>query len=264
MSQGSHQAGRKLDGRVAIITGAARGIGLAAVERLAVDGADIVAFDLPGSPLADSVKAAESAGQRGVAYEGDVSDAAAWHGVIETARAEFGRIDILFNNAGISGALAGPLDYPDDEFDRIMAINVRGVFLGTKYVGIAMKETGGNIVNTSSISGFGGGGKIIGYNASKHAVNGITRTAAIHLAPFGIRVNAVCPSPTDTGMVDELAETMSPDDPEGFKKQFVSRNPLGRICEPEEVAAVVSFVVSDDASYVNGALVPVDGGVLAH
>jgi NAD(P)-dependent dehydrogenase (short-subunit alcohol dehydrogenase family) len=155
------------------------------------------------------------------------------------------------------------MDYPDDAFDRIMAINVRGVFLGMKYVGNAMKAAGGNIVNTSSISGFGGGGKIIGYNASKHAVNGMTKTAAIHFAPMGIRVNAVCPSPTDTDMVDELADTVSPDDPAAFKKQFVSGNPLGRICQPEEVAAVVSFLVSDDASYVNGALVPVDGGVLA-
>lgn len=254
----------KLEGRVAIITGAARGIGLAAVKRLADDGADIVAFDLPGSPLGDAVQAAESAGQRAIVYEGDVSDVDGWHGVIDAADSEFGRIDILFNNAGISGALAGPLDYPDDAFDRIMAINVKGVFLGLKYVGNAMQESGGNIVNTSSISGFGGGGKIIGYNASKHAVNGMTKTAAIHLAPFGIRVNAVCPSPTDTGMVDELAETVSPDDPAAFKKQFVSGNPLGRICEPDEVAAVVSFLVSDDASYVNGALVPVDGGLLAH
>ena len=253
-----------IKGRVAIVSGAARGIGLAAVKRLSEDGADIVAFDLPGSPLDDAVRAAETAGRRAMAYEGDVSQADAWRGVIDAAQTEFGRIDILFNNAGISGALAGPLDYPDDEFDRIMAINVRGVFLGMKYVGNAMKESGGNIVNTSSISGFGGGGKIIGYNASKHAVNGMTKTAAIHLAPFGIRVNAVCPSPTDTGMVDELAVTMSPDDPEAFKKQFVSKNPLGRICEPEEVAAVVSFLVSDGASYINGALVPVDGGLLAH
>ena len=253
----------KLEGRVAIITGAARGIGLATVKRLAEDGADIVAFDLPDSPLNDAVSAAVSAGRRAVAFEGDVTQADSWRAVIDLAKAEFGRIDILFNNAGISGALAGPLEYPDDAFDRIMAINVKGVFLGTKYVGNAMKETGGNIVNTSSISGFGGGGKIIGYNASKHAVNGMTKTAAIHLAPLGIRVNAVCPSPTDTDMVDQLAKAASPDDPETFKRQFVSSNPLGRICQPEEIAAAVSFLVSDDASYVNGALVPVDGGVLA-
>ena len=254
----------RLGGRVAIVTGAARGIGLAAVERLATDGADIVAFDLPGSPLGDAVKIAESAGRRAVAYEGDVSQVDAWHGVIDAATTEFGRIDILFNNAGISGALAGPMDYPDDAFDRIMAINVKGVFLGMKYVGNAMKESGGTIVNTSSISGFGGGGKIIGYNASKHAVNGMTKTAAIHFAPFGIRVNAVCPSPTDTSMVDDLAQTVSPGDPEAFKKEFVSKNPLGRICQPAEVAAAVSFLVSDDASYINGALLPVDGGLLAH
>jgi NAD(P)-dependent dehydrogenase (short-subunit alcohol dehydrogenase family) len=253
----------KLEGHVAIITGAARGIGLAAVKRLAEDGADIVAFDLPNSPLNDAVSAAESAGRRAVPFEGDVTQSDAWRAVIDLAKAEFGRIDILFNNAGVVGALAGPLDYPDDAFDRVMAINVKGVFLGTKYVGNAMKESGGNIVNTSSISGFGGGGQIIGYNASKHAVNGMTKTAAIHLAQFGIRVNAVCPSPTDTDMVDQLARTVSPDDPATFKREFVSGNPLGRICRPEEIAAAVSFLVSEDASYVNGALVPVDGGVLA-
>ena len=253
----------RLQGRVAIITGAARGIGLAAVKRLAEDGVDIVAFDLPGSPLAEARRLVESAGRRAIAYEGDVSTADAWRGVIAAALDEFGRIDILFNNAGVSGALAGPLDYPDEDFDRIMAINVRGVFLGMKYVGRVMKDTGGVIINTSSVSGFGGGGKIIGYNASKHAVNGMTKTAAIHLAPYGIRVNAVCPSPTDTAMVDQLAETVSPGDPARFKRDFVSSNPLGRICRPEEVAAVVSFLVSDDATYVNGALVPVDGGALA-
>ncbi len=253
----------KLAGRVAIVTGAAQGIGLAAVDRLAEDGADIVAFDLPGSPLDNAVAAAEKHARRCLAFEGDVSKSDSWKGVVKLANETFGRIDILFNNAGISGPLAGPLDYSDEDFERVIAINVTGVFFGLKYVGNAMLENGGHIVNTSSVSGFGGAGRIIGYNASKHAVNGMTKTAAVHMAEHGIKVNAVCPSPTDTDMVDQMARTRMPENPERFKREFVSPNPLGRICAPEEVAAVVSFLVSDDASYVNGALVPVDGGSLA-
>ena len=144
--------------------------------------------------------AAEVSGRKAIAFEGNVADEQAWRELIDIAISEFGKIDILFNNAGIGGSFASPFDYPEADFDQVMAVNVRGVFLGIKYIGGAMKQHGGSIVNTSSISGFGGGGTIIGYVASKHAVNGMTKTAAISFAPYNIRVNAVCPSPTATDM----------------------------------------------------------------
>lgn len=253
-----------LAGRIAIVTGAARGIGLATALRLARDGADLVLFDLPGAPLEAAADALRKTKRRAVSFEGDVTRSDDWERVVALAAGEYGRLDILFNNAGIAGPICPLLDYPDDEFDRVMAVNVRGVFLGTKHAAAAMRDIGGGvIVNTSSVSGFGGGATIAAYVASKHAVHGLTKAAAAGLAPLGIRVNAVCPSPTETDMLDYLGKTMSPEDPAAFHREFARANPMGRYCRPEEVAAVVAFLASDDASYVNGALVPVDGGLLA-
>jgi NAD(P)-dependent dehydrogenase (short-subunit alcohol dehydrogenase family) len=254
---------KPLAGKVALITGAARGIGLAAVSRLAADGADIVAFDLPGTSLQDAVKAAEAAGRRAVTFEGDVTVADDWKRVVRLALQSFERIDILFNNAGISGQLRGMLEYPDDDFDRVMAVNVRGVFLGTKYVGLAMKKNGGAIINNSSIMGFNGGRRVGAYTASKHAVLGLTKTAANELARYRIRVNAVCPSPVATEMMADAERVLSPENPKAAREAFTAGSPLGRYCEPAEVAAVVAFLASDDASYINGVALPVDGGTLA-
>ena len=174
------------------------------------------------------------------------------------------RIDILFNNAGISGAIANVLDYSEDEFDRIMAVNVKGVFLGLKHVGQHMQANRrGVIVNTSSVSGFGVSGNIFGYTASKFAVNGMTKSAAIALAPHGVRVLAICPSPTATEMMFQLERRLSPDDPEAARPQLAQGIPMGRYGTPEEVAEVLAFLVSDAASFITGALVPVDGGTLA-
>lgn len=254
---------KPLAGKVALISGAARGIGLAAVSRLAADGADIVAFDLPGTSLQDAVNAAEASGRRAVTFEGDVTVADDWKHVVRLALQSFERIDILFNNAGIAGQLRGMLEYPDDDFDRVMAVNVRGVFLGTKYVGLAMKKSGGVIINNSSIMGFNGGRRICAYTASKHAVLGLTKTAANELARYRIRVNAVCPSPVATDMTADAERILSPEDPKAARAALTAGTPLGRYCEPAEVAAVVAFLASEDASYINGAALPVDGGTLA-
>lgn len=252
-----------LAGRVALVTGAARGIGLATVARLAADGADIVAFDVAGSSLQDAVKAAESAGRRAVTFEGDVARAEDWKRVIALALQTFGRLDILFNNAGVSGQIRALLEYPDDDFDRVMAVNVRGVFLGTKYAGGAMKKSGGTIINNSSIMGFSGGRRVSAYTASKHAVLGLTKTAANELARYRIRVNAVCPSPVATEMIADTERVISPENPKAARDALTAGTPLGRYCEPSEVAAVVAFLASDDASYINGVALPVDGGTLA-
>jgi NAD(P)-dependent dehydrogenase (short-subunit alcohol dehydrogenase family) len=248
------------DGQVAIVTGAARGIGLAVVERLARDGADIVAIDLADAPLDECRAAIEALGRRCVVSTGDVSQPDTWERAVAAAMAELGRIDVLVNNAGISGTIRPLLDYPVDAFDRVMAVNARSVFLGMKLVAPAMKEQGGAIVNISSISGLGGGRNIIAYTASKHAVIGMTKSAAMELAAHGIRVNAVCPSPTATDMVFTLERKHGADDLDAFRRGFVQGVPLGRYAEPHEIAAAVAFLASREASFMTGAAVPVDGG----
>jgi 3alpha(or 20beta)-hydroxysteroid dehydrogenase len=248
-----------LAGRVAIVTGAARGIGLAAVRRLCADGASVVAFDRDEADFLDALSAGQVA-----RFAGDVAESADWQGAIDAARAFGGGIDILFNNAGISGAIANALDYPEDEFDRVMAVNVRGVFLGIKHVGGHMRLQGsGVIINTSSVSGFGGSGNIFGYTASKFAVNGMTKSAAIALAPDGVRVLAVCPSPTATEMMFALERRLSPDCPEEARPMLAQGTPMGRYGTADEIADVVAFLASDAAKFMTGALVPVDGGTLA-
>lgn len=248
-----------LKDRVAIVTGAARGIGLAAVRRLCQDGARVVAFDRPEADFSAALTAGQVA-----AHRGDVVEAADWDAAIALGVSLGGRIDILFNNAGIGGAIANVLDYPEDDFDRVMAVNVKGVYLGLKHVGRHMQANrSGVIVNTSSVSGFGGSGNIFGYAASKFAVNGMTKSAAVALASQGVRVLALCPSPTATEMMFQLERRISPDDPEAARPRLAQGIPMGRYGTPEEVAEVLAFLVSDRAAFMTGALVPVDGGTLA-
>ena len=248
-----------LANRVAIVTGAARGIGLAAVERLCAGGASVVAFDRPEADFSSALAAGRVA-----SLAGDVVNAACWQRAIDLALTLGERVDILFNNAGISGVIANALNYPEEEFDRIMAVNVKGVFLGLKHVGQHMLgNRRGVIVNTSSVSGFGGSGNIFGYTASKFAVNGMTKSAAIALAPHGVRVLAICPSPTATEMMFQLERRLSPDNPEAARPQLAQGIPMARYGTPEEVAEVLAFLVSDSAAFMTGALVPVDGGTLA-
>lgn len=248
-----------LVGRVAIVTGAARGIGLAAVRRLCAGGASVLAFDRPGADFGEVLAAGNVA-----SFGGDVVNTSDWIAAIELALGLGPRIDILFNNAGISGVIANALDYPEEEFDRIISVNVKGVYLGLKHVGQHMlANRSGVIVNTSSVSSFGGSGNIFGYTASKFAVNGMTKSAAIALAAHGVRVLAICPSPTATEMMFQLERRLSPDDPEAARPQLAESIPMKRYGTPEEVAEVLAFLVSDSAAFMTGALVPVDGGTLA-
>lgn len=254
-----------LAGRVAVITGAARGIGLATAQLFAASGASIIAFDLPSAPVDGAIAAAKQAGVQAMVFKGDVSSAADWQRLVAEAKSRFGRIDILINNAGISGQIGSMLDYPDEVFDQVMAINARGVFLGMKYVGQLMKAVGqgGAMVNISSVSGIGGGRFVIGYTASKHAVVGMTKLAAAELATYKIRVNALCPAPTATEMMFELERTQSPGDPDAVRRGMSKMIPLGRYGEPDEIAAAILFLASDAASFITGTAIPIDGGLKA-
>lgn len=254
----------RFNDQVAIVTGAAGGIGRAAVQRFASEGAKVVAVDLPGSDLDAAVAVAKEAGGEALAVAADVTQAADVAGYVAAATETFGRIDHFFNNAGVEGAIKPLLEYPDEDFDKVIAVNVRGVFLGMKHVAPVMVAAGrGSIVNMASVAGLGGSPMLIGYVASKHAVVGMTKSAATELGPVGVRVNAVCPSPVETRMMRSLEQGISPDDPGTVHDLMAARIPLGRYGEPEEIAAVVAFLCSDDARFLNGLVAPVDGGMRA-
>ncbi len=253
----------ELDGKVALITGAARGIGLAAVAHLSRAGADVVAFDLPGSSWDEVRHHVDVSDRRLLVCEGDVADEAAWAAARAKVGDQFGRIDILFNNAGISGPACPLWNYPVADFDEVMRINCRGVFLGMKFGADLMKEHGGSIINMSSVSGLGGGRSLIAYNASKHAVIGMTKVGAVELAEFGIRVNAICPAMTETAMMLDLETGKNVEEIAALRRRFTSTIPLARYAQPSEIASVVLFLASDASSFVTGTAIPVDGGLKA-
>jgi 3alpha(or 20beta)-hydroxysteroid dehydrogenase len=251
----------RFEGKVVIITGAAGGIGRAAAVRFASEGARVVAVDLASAALDEVVAAVSNAGSQAVAVGADVSKTADVKRYAAEAARAYGGVDYLFNNAGIEGAIVPFLDYPEDEFDRVMAVNVKGVWLGLMHVAPLIRERGGGaIVNTSSVAGLHGSAQISAYSTSKHAVLGLTRSAALAFAPYKIRVNAVCPSPVETRMMRSLERGINPDNPEAVKRNMMLRTPLQRYSEPEEVAALVAFLCSDDASYITGAAYTIDGG----
>ena len=252
---------RRFEGKVAVVTGAAGGIGRAAAARFAAEGAKVVLADLADTPLDESVAAVERAGGEALAVFADVTQAADCERYVAEATARFGGVDYLFNNAGIEGFIGSTLEYPEEMFDRVLAVNVKGVWLGMRAVVPAMRERGGGaIVNTASVAGLSGAPGIAAYGASKHAVIGLTKTGALEFAGDGIRVNAVCPAPVETEMMRRLERGINPDQPELAKQDFSARNPMQRYGEPDEVAALVAFLCSADASYLNGAIVPIDGG----
>ncbi|MCP3856133.1 MAG: SDR family oxidoreductase [Actinomycetia bacterium] len=247
--------------KVVVITGAAGGIGRASAVRFAVEGAAIVAVDLTEQALEGTVAAVEDAGGRALGVTADVTNASQVEGYVRAGVEEFGGIDVLFNNAGTEGTFATLEEYPEDTFDQVIDVNLKGVWLGMRYAADALRQRGGGaIVNTASIAGLTGTPGLVAYGASKHAVVGMTKTAALELAPAGIRVNAVCPSPIETRMMRSIEARISPDDPEAAKKITTKQLPLGRYGEPEEVADLVAFLCSDHASYINGSIIPIDGG----
>ncbi len=274
-AEGASPRPGRLAGKVAIVTGAAGGIGRAVVARLAAEGADIVATDLAGAlDGATSLDGAEHAAAVGEGASGrvhhqvaDVTSAEDWHRSVQAAIERFGGVDLLVSNAGIEGDITGVLDYPEDRFRQVLEVNVVGTFLGLAACGPAIIARGGGaVVNVASVAGLRGSPGISAYVASKHAVVGLTRSAALELGPRGVRVNAICPAPIETRMMRALEEGLAKatdGDAEAVHGAISASNPLGRYGEPTEVAAAVSWLCSTDAAYLNGVALPLDGGMTA-
>ncbi len=246
---------------VVIVTGGGGGIGRATCIQLGARGCAVLVVDRDLAAAEESARLAREAGGDAVAHAADVSDDAQVAGYVAAAEQRWGGIDGVFNDAGIEGPIAEISDYGLADFERVFKINVTGVFLGLKHVIPALKRrgSGGAIVNTASQAGLRGVGGLSGYSASKHAVIGLSRAAALETAPHGIRVNTLCPGPTSTRMMANIHAAVSSagGDPSGF----VTRIPAGRYGEAAEIATTAVFLLLDAPVFLTGAEIPVDGGM---
>ncbi len=249
-----------LEGKVAVVTGAANGFGLAVATRLAGEGAKLVLVDR-------DIEALNAAAEKldGLAVAADVSQEAEVDGYVAAAVDAHGRIDLFFNNAGIEGRMAPMTELSVADFDRVWAVNARGVFMGLRAVLKVMKpQRSGVIVNTASMAAIKGAATFSPYIASKHAVLGLTKSAALEAAPYGVRVNCVAPGHIDTRMARDLTAQINPDDPEGVFQSVSSSVPYGqRYGTAAEVASLVMWLLSDESEYVSGALHLIDGALNA-
>jgi len=252
---------KRLQDKIALITGGAAGIGLETARLFLREGASVVLVDLKEDDLA---KAADTLKGEVLTIAADVSSSEDTARYVRETVDRFGRIDVFFNNAGIEGKVAPLVDQKIDDFDRVMAVNVRGAFLVLQHVLPVMTgQKSGSVINMSSIAGLQGSPNLAPYITSKHAVVGLTRAAAIEAAPNGVRVNSVHPSPVNTRMMRSLEEGFNPGQGAAVKDQLTATIPLGRYGESADIAALVLFLASDEAAFITGAQYPVDGGMAA-
>jgi NAD(P)-dependent dehydrogenase (short-subunit alcohol dehydrogenase family) len=247
-------------GKVALITGAGNGIGRAAALGFAKGGAKIVVVDrdTAGGEATAGIIRQQGGDARFVAA--DVTRSAEVQNYVKAALDAYGAIDCFFNNAGIEGKWAHTAEHDEEAFDQVIAVNVKGVFLGLRHVlPVMLQQKRGAIVNTASVAGLVATPGMPAYVASKHAVIGLTKTAAGEVARQGIRVNAVCPGPVDTRMIHSLEAQINPADPASVSRRYQSAIPLGRYVTTEEIANTVLFLCSDLASAITGAQYVVDG-----
>ena len=245
-------------GKVALVTGGGSGIGRASALAFAREGAKVVVADVAVEGGAETVRLIQQRGGEATFIKTDVSQAADVEALVARAVQTYGRLDCAHNNAGIEGAAATTIDYAEDAWERVIAINLKGVWLCLKYEIPQMLKQGGAIVNTASTAGLVGYRGGAAYVASKHGVVGLTKTAALEYAKAGVRVNAVCPGAIDTPMMGRIT---------GHRPQRTERmaaaEPVGRMGQPEEIAEAVVWLCSAAASFVTGHAMAVDGGITA-
>ncbi len=248
-----------LEGKVALVTGAGSGIGRAAALAFVREGAKVVVADVVADSGKETLRLIEEAGGDGFFIEGDVSIAGDVRTIVEAAVEHYGRLDCAFNNAGIEGFQAPTAECTEENWDRVLTINLKGAWLCMKYeIPIMVEQGGGVIVNTASVAGLVGFPNIPAYNASKGGVIQLTKTAALEYATQGIRVNAVCPGVIQTPMIDRFLGGSAE-----AEAQFVAMEPVGRLGLPQEIAEAVVWLCSDAASFVTGHAMVVDGGLVA-
>lgn len=248
----------RLKDKVAIITGGAGSIGKATAKLFLAHGAKVMLVDLKEDDLK---AAADELGSDNVAYTAaDVTKAADAENYAQKTIEKFGKIDVFFNNAGIEGVVKPLAEYPEDVFDKVLAVNVKGVWLGNKAVYPRISE-GGSIIISSSVAGLDGTADTVAYTTSKHAVIGLMKVSALEFAAKKVRVNTVNPSPVDNRMMRSLEEGFAPGKAKEAKAELEKSIPLGRYAQPEEISNLVLFLASDDSKFITGTFNRVDGGM---
>ena len=251
---------KKLENKVAIITGGAGSIGTITAKLFLTEGAKVMLVDLSEDTLKQAV---QKLNNPNVAFcVADVSKSKEVQNYINETVSRFGKIDIFFNNAGIEGVVKPITDYPEDVFDRVIAVNVKGMWHGNQYA-LPQMNDGGSIIMTSSVAGIMGFAGLGAYVTSKHALVGMMRTMAIEAAPRKIRVNSVHPAPVENRMMRSIEESASAGHGEEVKKQFEAGIPFGRYAEPIEIAELVLFLAGNDSRYITGTTQVIDGGMSA-
>ncbi len=247
----------RLADKVAIITGAGTGIGEAIAHKFAKEGAKVVVNGLPDDPIEDVAHSINQYGGTAIAYGGDVSEEAYAQSCVQVALDTYGRLDILVNNAGVFLTNAETEDYPIEDFDRTIRMNIRSAFLMTKYAIPHLRKHNGNIISAGSEAGFNGLAQNTTYGGTKGWIHSFMMGVAVEQAKYGIRANCVCPGPIDTAWTHKSTGPMD----SKMEQMLIQATPMARRGTPEEVANVYAFLASDEASYVTGALWLVDGGI---